>query len=243
MNSVHTTTITNKNYVKQFYFLLTFLFSIISVSQSKVLTSKSSLAEKIYLQLDSNVYTTNSNIWFKAIVINATNHTPSQLSSVLYVELIGPDEKVLEQKLVNISNGLGNNFFKLYKNYPQGRYLIRAYTEWNKNFGTDFLFKTYVNIFTSSARENKDPIKELTFVKNIEGKDRVNIEIDPLQIDSLQKKKLSVYLLHNSLSDSLIVKKSNSKNYKFSYEVPKNTNLITLTIETENKLSSLKRLV
>tara|TARA_R110002049_G_scaffold120609_3_gene275139 strand:+ start:2055 stop:4736 length:2682 start_codon:yes stop_codon:yes gene_type:complete len=216
------------------------MFSLVVFSQNKENEFQDLAPEKIYLQLDSNVYTTSDNIWFKSIVVHAETHNPSQLSRVLYVELIGPDEKVLEQKLVNINNGLGNNFFKLYKNYPQGRYLIRAYTEWNKNFGTDFLFKTYVNIFTSSARENKDPIKELTFVKNEEGKDWVNIEIDPLQIDSLQKKKLSIYLLHNSVSDSLIVKKSNSKNYKFSYEVPKNTNLITLTIETENKIKFTK---
>jgi hypothetical protein len=43
---------------------------------------QASFAEKIYLQLDSKVYTTDKTIWFKSIVTNAIDHTPTTLSSV-----------------------------------------------------------------------------------------------------------------------------------------------------------------
>src|SRR5664280_848794 len=51
--------------------------------------------EKIYLQLDGKVYTTDKTIWFKAIVTSATDHILTKLSGVLYVELIDPNEKII----------------------------------------------------------------------------------------------------------------------------------------------------
>jgi hypothetical protein len=44
--------------------------------------------EKIYLQMDGKVYTTDKTIWFKAIVTNASDHNLTKLSGVLNVELI-----------------------------------------------------------------------------------------------------------------------------------------------------------
>ena len=69
--------------------------------------------EKIYLQLDRQVYANDKIIWFKSIVTNAADHAPTQLSGILYVEFIGPNKKVLEKKLIKLEKGLGNGFFKL----------------------------------------------------------------------------------------------------------------------------------
>jgi uncharacterized protein YfaS (alpha-2-macroglobulin family) len=108
--------------------------------------------EKIYLQMDGKVYTTDKTIWFKAIVTNASDHTLTKLSGVLYVELIGPDEKIIEKKLIKLENGVGTGFFDLNQNYAEGTYLIRAYTEWDRNFGTDFFFKEYIQVFASKPK-------------------------------------------------------------------------------------------
>ena len=112
--------------------------------------------EKIYLQLDGKVYTTDKTIWFKSIVANADDHAPTKLSGVLYVELIGPDEKIIEKKLIKLENGIGDGFFDLNQTYSEGLYLIRAYTEWDKNFGTDFFFKEYIQVFAPSAKVKPD---------------------------------------------------------------------------------------
>ncbi len=137
------------------------LFSIPSTSQNKYINSNASFAEKIYLQLDSKVYTTDNTIWFKAIVTNAIYHAPTIYSGVLYVELISPNEKIIEKKMIKIENGVGNGFFKLNTSYKEGIYLIRAYTEWDKNFGSDFFFKEYIQIFTLSSKEKADPIRNV----------------------------------------------------------------------------------
>jgi len=225
---------------KHCLFLFYFFITVAVSSQTSFVISEAALAEKIYLQLDDNVYTNTQDVWFKAVVVSAETNIPSQLSRVLYVDLIGPDEKLLEQKLVKIDGGFGNNFFKLQKTYPKGRYLIRAYTEWNKNFGQDFIFKTYINVFASAEKDEVDPIKKLALVKDERGQEFVNIDIDALQLDSLQKRKLNIAMTYNNVRDSLVVKKDKTGNYKFSYKVPENTNVLTLTLETENKIKFTK---
>lgn len=117
-----------------------FLFSNTAWAQSERFTSHASFAEKIYLQLDADLYTTDQTIWFKAIVAEASTHRPTDLSGVLHVELIGPDEQIAERKRIKLTNGAADGGFELREHYTPGKYLLRAYTEWNKNFGADFIF-------------------------------------------------------------------------------------------------------
>ena len=149
--------------------LLVIWFSIFFITHSSsqsAIYSHASFAEKIYLQLDGKVYTTDKTIWFKAIVTDAVYHIPTSLSGVLYVELIGPDEKITEKKLIRIVNGFGDGSFQLNKEYSEGVYQIRAYTEWNKNFGTDFIFKEYIRVFATAKTIKTIPIIGLTPKKN-----------------------------------------------------------------------------
>ena len=85
------------------FFVLLVGFCVFTIcplwSQDKNVYRDVSFAEKIYLQLDSNVYTTDETVWYKAIVTNAYDHRPTELSGVLYVEIIGSDEKIIEKKL------------------------------------------------------------------------------------------------------------------------------------------------
>ena len=69
--------------------------------QNDLVVSNASFAEKIYLQLDRKIYTNGDTVWFKCIVSNS-EHIPSHLSGVLYVELIGADEVIFEKKLIKI---------------------------------------------------------------------------------------------------------------------------------------------
>ena len=121
--------------------LIILLISIGGFSQKYNGSLDASVAEKVYLQLHSNAYAMDQDIWFKAIVTGTENHMPSKLSRLLYVDLIGPNEQIVAHRLVKLTQGIGNGAFELHKNMQPGRYLIRAYTQWNRNFGDDFMFK------------------------------------------------------------------------------------------------------
>ncbi len=196
--------------------------------------SKASLGEKVYLQLDAKVYTTGNIIWFKCIVANAVKHVPSSLSKVLYVELIKPDETIYEKKLIKLENGIGEGFFNVDKYLHQGTYLIRAYTHWNKNFETDFLFEEYIQVFTSDETE-KTPINKVTLMKNKTDENYIEASFNPLEIDSLHKNDLTVFITLDNTKDTLRIKSGKDKMYRLSYPIAHNSQLVTLQIQTENR--------
>jgi hypothetical protein len=220
------------------FIILTISFSVFlpshARSQQNGISSNSYLAEKIYLQLDGKVYTTDKTIWFKSIVTSADDHAPTKLSGVLYVELIGPDEKIIEKKLIKLENGIGDGFFELNKNYSEGLYLIRAYTEWDKNFDSDFFFKEYIQVFAPSAKVKPEPISNVTLVEEKNNERKLIAYFDPLLIDSIHKKELTLFMTLDNKKDSFLINKNKDNKYKFEYSIPDESQYVTLQIQTKN---------
>lgn len=217
--------------------------SLPSRAQDLKLSSYASLAEKVYLQLDNRVYTMDQTIWFKAIVASARDHMPTDLSGVLHVELIDPNEKIAEKKLVRLENGIGDGFFQLDQSYTEGPYLVRAYTEWNRNFGPDFFFKEYIQVFPSSAKVKPNPIKNVTLREGQNNERRLNVTFNPFVIDSSHTKELTLFISLDEKSDTLSVKKGSADNYLLDYAVPPGCRFITLQVQTKNHFRYSKTIV
>ncbi len=96
--------------------------------------------QKVYLHLNKPFYKAGENIWFKAYVVNGTDHRPDTLSTNLYVELINSRKEIIEIKRIILSDGFGQGDFILRDTLPEGLYQIRSYTNWMRNFGNDFYF-------------------------------------------------------------------------------------------------------
>lgn len=102
--------------------------------------------EKIHLHLDKPYYTTGDYIWFKAYVTDSRTNGPSNLSNVLYVELINEQDVVTEQVMVPMIDGITWGDFKLSDTLAQGNYRLRAYTQWMRNIGPDYFFDKTLKI-------------------------------------------------------------------------------------------------
>lgn len=200
--------------------------------QSRVISDRS-LAEKVYLQTDGEVYTTDQTIWYKAVVVNATNHKPTPLSGVLYVELIGADGQIRNRKVVKVKDGTGTGFFELNSSYLSGQYQLRAYSEWNKNFGSDFIFGKYLKIYSESDEILQDPIGSVNLLQNSQGYN-LEISLRPSLLDSLHQSELLCYLSFDNMKDSLSLKPSAEGEYKLNYKLPENTDLLSLSIRSSN---------
>src|SRR5690606_8223241 len=138
---------------------------LIHKSFAQTTTSNTSLVEKIYLQLDKDIYTTDSTIWFKSIVTKSLDNTPTDLSGILYVELINAAKSLIEKILIKLNQGIGDGHFDLPEILQAGTYLIRAYTEWNRNFDSDFFFEKYLKVFSPLNKNNKEgAISNVTLV-------------------------------------------------------------------------------
>lgn len=107
--------------------------------------------EKVYLHLDRSSYLSGDTIWLKAYVKNSRTSLPTQMSGILNVELIRGDK--MEKKLViALTEGFGWAQLPLPDTLSTGRYQIRAYTKWMRNFDSDFFFNKTLQI----ARLNRD---------------------------------------------------------------------------------------
>lgn len=126
-------------------------------NKSSTATKKVTLPfEKVYLHLDRPSYVAGEDIWFKAYLIDATNSTLFDNSNLLYVELISPDSKIVQRDQVRLSKGTGNGDFHLKDSIAAGRYQIRAYTNWMRNFGEAFIFKKEIQVESFIAQSKAD---------------------------------------------------------------------------------------
>ena len=92
--------------------------------------------EKVYVHMDNTCYFQGDTIWFTAYTRQTNTDKPSEISNVLYVELLNQDGYLVERKLVEMKEGQGSGFFDL-NNLIQysGFYELRAYTRWQLNWG------------------------------------------------------------------------------------------------------------
>lgn len=217
------------------------LFITLSITQvfSQHDTYAERQPEKIYLQLDASVYTTDQTIWYKAIVTD-NDQLPTSHSGVLHVELISPDGQLLKSQLLKLEDGIGTGAIPLIENEIVGRYLIRAYTEWNRNFGPDHQFLEYINVFSSSPRIVEDAISGIHIIEKGEGKSLVQARLKPLVIDSLHEGTLTVHLTIDNKGDSLTIRKNSAGDYAMEYILPANARLGTISIVTKNSERSTK---
>lgn len=102
--------------------------------------------EKTYLQTDRVYYSTGETVWFSAYLVNGKSTSLTGTSNNLYVELVSSQSVLLDSKTIRMDGGLGKGDFELKDSIPSGWYNIRAYTNWMRNFGNDFVFQKRIYV-------------------------------------------------------------------------------------------------
>jgi hypothetical protein len=155
--------------------LILLLNQQLSAQDSKSNVAGSDIAdykEELFVRTDRDVYITGEQVWFKVYELNALTHAPSDLSKVIYLELLDKNNFPLMQVKVKKDNKSSSSGFILPGNISSGNYIIRAYTNWMKNFPTDqFFYKTIsvINPFESidhlrlpSDSNNSDTVSSIS---------------------------------------------------------------------------------
>lgn len=104
------------------------------------------LIEKVYLHFDRTCFVSGEKIWYKAYLANASDNQLSDNSNCLYVELISPASKIFQRNMIRMENGTGFGDFALKDTLPSGKYLVRAYTNWMRNFNNHCMFTKEIEI-------------------------------------------------------------------------------------------------
>ena len=84
--------------------------------------------EKVFLHIDNTCYFVGDTIWYKAYVTRSDRQTLTDLSKILYVELLTPDGYLVERQQVEMPDGTGHGAFTLTDSLYAGYYELRAYT-------------------------------------------------------------------------------------------------------------------
>ncbi len=109
--------------------------------------------EKVYLHLDKPYYAIGDDIWFKAYVTDSRSSEPTNISQILYVELIDQKDSLQKQLKLQMQSGITWGDFKLSDSLSEGNYRIRAYTQWMRNAGPQFFFDKTIKIGNSWANK------------------------------------------------------------------------------------------
>ena len=127
---------------------------ILSYIQKAMNFNKVVPQEKVYLHFDNMGYFENETLWFKAYVTRTDNGHPSDLSKVLYVELLNPMGDVIKTRKYPIDSlGVSHGDIKLDTLLGSGFYEVRAYTRYMTNWGTNAVFSRVLPVFKKPKQE------------------------------------------------------------------------------------------
>ncbi|MDO7848314.1 TonB-dependent receptor plug domain-containing protein [Hymenobacter sp. M29] len=112
--------------------------------------------EKAYLHLDRPVYATGETIWFSAYVVDASRHQLDSLSQVLHVDLLSPQRKVVARRTIRLQGGRASGDIDIADSLTAGTYVLRAYTNWMRNAGEDFIYSRRLSVWPASPLSPPD---------------------------------------------------------------------------------------
>ena len=82
--------------------------------------------EKVYIHIDKPSYMSGDTLWLKAYVLDGTFLTAADQSGLLYLELSNDTGKVVQRRMLPLTQGLGSGSLVLdKKEVPHGSYIIK----------------------------------------------------------------------------------------------------------------------
>lgn len=110
--------------------------------------------EEIYTRTDRDEYISGEDLWFNIYLIDRQKNTLSDHSSLSYIELINPENRQIIGQRIRLENGVGPGHILLPDTLSTGKYIIRAYTNWMKNFLPYNYFYKEITIYNALSEKS-----------------------------------------------------------------------------------------
>lgn len=199
--------------------------------------------EKVYLHLDKPYYAIGDDIWFKAYIVNNKTQAPSEISKILYVELINEKDSLKKLIKLPVMGGITWGDFKLADSLGEGNYRIRAYTNYMRNFGTDFFFDKTIKIgnswankvftFTDYKFSTENNLETVTATIHFEDKNGVAYKENEVSYESqLDFKTVAKGKTKTNLNGDAVIRFTNSQ----SFVNKKGRIVATITLDNKQKI-------
>ena len=96
--------------------------------------------EQVYLHLNKTVYIKGEMLGFNAYVFNGESKLLSGTTANLYCQVLDANDKVINEKLIMINQGISRGDFMIDSTYSSGEYTLKAYTNWLRNFNSEHTY-------------------------------------------------------------------------------------------------------
>lgn len=92
--------------------------------------------EYVYIHMDNTCYYLGDTIYYKAYIRRSDTGRPSNISGILYAELLNHDGYLVQRQMLEVKEGEAVGSIALADTLYSGYYELRAYTRWQLNWGT-----------------------------------------------------------------------------------------------------------
>lgn len=106
--------------------------------------------EKVYVNNDKPFYLLGDTIWCQVVFVDGRTHQFFDASPIVYVDWMNADGELLNDYMLKIDQGLAS--FEIPTGYDDeaGEFILRAYTQYQRNFDQAYLFQKSIKIFSDS---------------------------------------------------------------------------------------------
>ncbi len=116
--------------------------------------------------MDNTSYIEGDTLWYKAYVVRASSLRPTDLSKVLYVELLNADGGLIERQMLRLDSlGQADGCLSLKRPVMPGYHEIRAYTREMTNWDETAIFSRIVPIFGLESNNKEKTSNNLTHLR------------------------------------------------------------------------------
>lgn len=124
--------------------------------------------EKIYVHTDKSIYTNAETIWLKGYIVEGIRHTPTSLSKTVYVELWNEKAEKIAAQMLPVDSGVFVGNLSLPANMPTQTCTLRAYTTWQRNFDSNYLFEKTLHVFNLTTNSTTATPPKVEWVDSLQ---------------------------------------------------------------------------
>lgn len=96
--------------------------------------------ETVFVHYNDNLLFAGEYLYYKIYCLNAKDRTPSKISKIGYVELVGENGESVFKHKIRLTSGVGQGDFFIPVDVASGHYKLTGYTQWMLNEGAETIF-------------------------------------------------------------------------------------------------------
>jgi hypothetical protein len=141
------------------------------------------IPEKVFVHADKDIYAAGETIWMAAYLMDGQTHLAGTVTSAIKIELRNAQGEIVLSQILFSDQGHAAGDFLIPAGTQSGDYQIVAYTNFQLNSGTEFLFRKNIQIIAGIQGQEKlteaSPTISKSSLISAESKSKNNIHFFP----------------------------------------------------------------